>query len=175
MDSETSQEVFFQSVRNALGRGFSIVDLYWTIAILALCFGFGFLMRRYYENRFEIRRRVQHTIRFLLGKQVSLQFRRRVKFTVFIVSSQTGAVLERHKTHNVSAGGMFIRTPNPFELNSSFHFILKLPNNSKIHGTALVRWIHKLPSEWTPQGMGCEFVGLTTEDINQIRLALRKS
>jgi len=175
MEPNESQRIFFESVRNALGKGFSVTDLLWAIGILVTVFSFGFAMRRFYENRFEIRRRVQHTIRFLLGKQVSLNFRKRVKFSVFIVSTQTGAILERHKTHNVSAGGMFIRTPSPFELNTSFDFILKLPDNSKIHGTALVRWIHRLPDESTPQGMGCEFVGLSEADQNQIRLALRKA
>jgi type IV pilus assembly protein PilZ len=63
-------------------------------------------------------------------------------------------------TKNISKGGTFIRTTKPLDVDTSFVFVLNLPEGKKLELSAVVKW-NVTESEATadiPPGMGIQFV-----------------
>jgi len=80
-------------------------------------------------------------------------------------------------THNISKGGLFIRTQKPCQINDKVEVILILPEtNEEIK--ALGEVIHIVPpekaNEQTPAGMGLQLLELKDEDRAKIEEFIKK-
>ena len=78
-------------------------------------------------------------------------------------------------TANVSIGGMFIETPNPQPIGTSFRLRFELPGlDHYIDTTAEVRWVMSAEEAGTlPPGMGIRFADLTPEDQVHVQNLIR--
>lgn len=165
--------IFFRSVREAMVRGITAQDLFEIIAVVGVSLGFSFSIIWILRHRRMLRREITFWFKLLAGKAEWSDRRWEASYPVSIVIPMSPKPLERHTTVNVSKGGMFLKTMQPYDLNTSFEFILYLSDQEKISGTALVRWVQSQQTLNTPRGMGVEFIGLSENDLNKIRLFLR--
>lgn len=61
--------------------------------------------------------------------------------------------------HNLSSGGVYLATPNPFEIGSEFQLDIELPQTVEwISGRCKVVWINEIDTEQYPRGMGVAFL-----------------
>jgi len=169
----SNQEVFFNSIKRALEEGTSQESGIVLVKLIGSGLLFSFLTIYLLHHRSSIRREITIWIKYLTGDADFADRRRRASYPVSIIVPMSSRPLERHRTVNISKGGMFIHTRRPFELKTSFQFILELNKTTLIKGTALVRWVKPSSDPDTPAGMGCEFIGLTEGEKNLIRLFLR--
>jgi len=80
-------------------------------------------------------------------------------------------------THNISAGGVYIRCSRPLRLNEVFDMLIKSDESNKIiKARAEVVWsnIYGPNDETTPRGMGVRFVKISGEDRKVIARAVMK-
>lgn len=110
------------------------------------------------EEKTGIERRMDERIQ--LDRPVSLQF---PDFRDFISAI----------TDNISANGMFIRTPAVRAVGAQFQFKLTLPDGfTLIEGTGEVVWLHIQQKGYgSPTGMGVRFLNLEGESqelVNRI-------
>jgi uncharacterized protein (TIGR02266 family) len=61
--------------------------------------------------------------------------------------------------HNLSSGGVYLSTPNPFPIGSEFLLNIELPDTDEwISGKCKVVWINEIDTEQYPRGMGVAFL-----------------
>ncbi len=61
---------------------------------------------------------------------------------------------------NISIGGVFIETPDPFDVGSFVELDFTIPRHGdQVHARGMVRWVGRAPGG--PMGMGIEFVEVT--------------
>src|SRR6187549_1914523 len=71
-----------------------------------------------------------------------------------------------HHSHDVSRGGMFIKTPSPFPPGTLLKFEVKIAEDQKLmQGVGRVVWKREPPdgSEDRPAGMGVKFIKIDEE------------
>lgn len=64
-------------------------------------------------------------------------------------------------SRNVSNGGVFISTPEPFTPGTDLELSLKLPNGEILTVKGIVRWTRDEGEDGDLAGMGIEFTSLT--------------
>lgn len=75
------------------------------------------------------------------------------------------------QTVNISRGGVFIRTPNPLDLEEEFLLKLNIPDGQEpTEALCKVVWtnMYGKESEELPRGMGVKFLGLQDESKRRI-------
>lgn len=77
-------------------------------------------------------------------------------------------------TEDLSPTGMFMRMNPPLKKGEIFHFLLVLPDETRIDGHAEVKWAQHHWSEHHPSGNGCRFLNLKPELRNKIALSLKR-
>lgn len=170
----SSQEIFFESVRNAMSEGIRVNVALGIIATFGLIFLISWLSILLLKSRHEIKATLFRPYYWIKGTRSKQESRKKANFPVTISTSLAASSFKKYRTTNLSPGGMFLQMENPFPVNTSFSFVLNLHKQQKISGLALVRWSRAHSASGKPRGMGCEFVGLSEKDTNLIRLALRK-
>lgn len=173
MSPEEKQRLFSDSVSDALSKGIDAFDLIILIAVFALAFAFGSLCTFLWQNRNHLRRNLIYYWRYLWRQNQPLQRRYRVEYPIVILFSHSGRPAERCTTANLSRGGMFLKMAMPYELNSTFQFMMHLPDDSILSGVGLVRWVKKTGDDQMPRGMGVEFYEMSDQDRNKIRKYLK--
>ncbi|TVQ78614.1 MAG: hypothetical protein EA369_06305 [Bradymonadales bacterium] len=169
MSQNQRMDSFVDSVRDAMVRGFSQEDLFLLVLIMGACIGGGLLISWTYQKRYRIRRNVYYLWRRMRGRTQSESFRRDLQIPVLIVTAAAARPSHRSHTVDISRGGMYIKTPQPYPLSSSFQFRLLLDPEPPLEGIALVRWVQGEESPTHPKGMGVEFVDLSPRDKNRLR------
>jgi len=169
-----TQPEFFESIREAMGRGLTQRDVIIFFVLFGVCFFGGFFISWLYRSRFWLRRAFHYSLRRLRGKADGGSFRRELEFPVTILRSEPNLPTERTKTTNISRGGMFIRTDRPYPLRTTFPFRLTLDDASILEGVALVRWVQDQKSVAHPMGMGIEFIDMKEVDKNRLRAFIRR-
>lgn len=170
-----SYRSFFESVQTAFSEDVNP----WHIVIFLLLFigtfSFGFLASWAYTQRNKIRRVLTYFSRLVSGQTTKDSRRFDVRRPLAIILPFSNQPTARTATVNLSVGGMFVKTSEPFPQQTSFEFILELPDGEQIQGTALVRWRQPHLTPGHPRGMGVEFINMNTPDKNRIRKYLKSS
>jgi uncharacterized protein (TIGR02266 family) len=61
--------------------------------------------------------------------------------------------------HNLSSGGVYLATPNPFEIGSEFQLDIELPDTKEwLRGRCKVVWVNEFDTRQYPRGMGVAFL-----------------
>jgi uncharacterized protein (TIGR02266 family) len=73
-------------------------------------------------------------------------------------------------TENISAGGIFVRTPEPQPVGEIVTLLVPLPTQDSppVWATAKVRW-NRPAAPGAPTGMGVEFIALDADSRRAIR------
>src|SRR6476619_6908428 len=73
-----------------------------------------------------------------------------------------------HHSHDVSRGGMFIKTPSPFPAGTLLKFEVRIADEQKVmQGVGRVVWKREASAGEEPAGMGVKFIKLD-DDSKQI-------
>ncbi|MGL4369877.1 MAG: PilZ domain-containing protein [Spirochaetota bacterium] len=75
-------------------------------------------------------------------------------------------------TQDISAGGLFITTPDPIEPGTELDLTLKLPSGEKIDVKGIVRWTKDEDKSGSRAGMGIEFISMKEADAEKIKKCL---
>lgn len=170
----SQQEIFFQSVRDALQEGINLRELFLMLLILGSSLALSAIAIFLFPRLPTIKRFLFDIKRWVIGQPTKFDQRYAVHLRVKIIVGQSLHATHRLNTSNLSTGGMFIKTSKPFEMNTSFSFQLDLNNQNILEGTAIVRWVAHSSNSRKGPGMGCEFVALQEKDVNQLRFMLRR-
>lgn len=94
-----------------------------------------------------------------------------VKIEVHDVKTRTEQRVPLYISGNVSEGGMFLITQDPFERDTQFDISFSLPDDpSPIQATGTVIWRRTdRESPDRPPGMGVQFMQIKPEDKNRIK------
>jgi uncharacterized protein (TIGR02266 family) len=60
--------------------------------------------------------------------------------------------------HNLSSGGVYLATPDPFAVGSEFELEVELETGEWIRGRCKVVWVNEIDTESYPKGMGVAFL-----------------
>ena len=61
--------------------------------------------------------------------------------------------------HNLSTGGVYLATPNPFEIGTEFQLDIELPDSEEwLRGRCKVVWVNEFDTDQYPRGMGVAFL-----------------
>jgi len=97
----------------------------------------------------------------------------RVRVGFSVSYGQPGHAIRQDDAFNLSAGGVFIKTSEFFEIDTPLHVQFQLPNREKpINCPGRVAWINRPEisgEKDTPTGMGVQFVGLDIESHEALR------
>jgi uncharacterized protein (TIGR02266 family) len=83
--------------------------------------------------------------------------------------------LSREWCGNVSRGGVFIRTPEPFAPGRRVLVEVSLPNGTPLEATGRVAWARRVlapPGDHEEAGVGIEFLGATTAGLEALEQLL---
>lgn len=163
-----------RSVKHALDRGFDLPDVlpFAIISGAVLLLGLG--SHQIWKHRHSIQRRLTYYRKRISGVASPTEKRFEAKTSVAIILPFPHKPTERTYTVNLSSGGMYVKMLEPYEVNTTFEFLLHLDDEEKIRGTALVRWRQQSWSEQHPSGMGCEFLDLSDEDRQKLKAFIKK-
>jgi hypothetical protein len=175
MNQQERMETFVESVKTAMSRGVSPMDLFLLFLLFAASIGSAFFISWAYQNRFRLRRFLVYLWRLLTGRTEFSSLRRDLEFPVLLIRPEAGRPTERTKTYDVSRGGMFIRTSSPYPVQSTFPFHLYLSENDILQGVGLVRWVQNTSSPSHPAGMGIEFIDMSDSEKNRLRAYAQKT
>ena len=79
-------------------------------------------------------------------------------------------------TRNISGGGVFIRTPQPHELNQRVRLRFTLPGvDRQFDIPGMVVWVNSSPQSAFPAGMGVKFADLTPADAELIKNFVKRT
>jgi uncharacterized protein (TIGR02266 family) len=100
----------------------------------------------------------------------------RVKAKLKVRFKSVSAFISEY-THNISKGGLFIRTGKPCALRDRVEVVLVLPESEK-EVSILGEVMHVVPPEQatddTPAGMGLQITEIKAEDVNMIESFIQK-
>ena len=174
MSLNAGQIEFFDSLQRAFSRSESKP---WILAIgllVAIIIVVGALVFSWvYNNRFSLFREFYYFLDSLQQKNKANASRKKVRFTALIFTKNTAEVIAKAETIDLSQNGMFLKLFSPLELNTEFDFEIKLNEDSKIIGSAKVRWVQKAWNKNYPVGMGCQLLDLHEEDRRKLNKILR--
>jgi len=142
--------------------------------LFAGIFAFGFFLSWAYRYRRRVRRAITYFFHRCRGLVSADSRRFDFEAPLAIILPFSSHPTARTATVNLSAGGMYIKTREPFAVRTSFQFHLELPGDGRVEGTALVRWVKPFSNEEYPAGMGVEFVQISSQDQNRIRAYLKR-
>jgi uncharacterized protein (TIGR02266 family) len=167
-------EKFAASVYQAFREDFKPLHILLFIFIFVGSFGLGFLAAWIYKERRRLRRRFTYYWERVSGQLTSDSRRFYFVTPLALIPSFTSSSTVRTATVDLSVGGMYIKTKDPFPQNSTFQFVLELSPKNKLQGVALVRWVKAFSDREGPAGMGVEFLQMSAEDKNKIRAYLKQ-
>ena len=85
------------------------------------------------------------------------------------IQYRTGQEFLAAYTKNISGGGVFIRTSQPFPLNQAVALRFTLPGiNRQFEIGGLVVWVNSSPRSAFPAGMGVKFMEITPADFSAV-------
>jgi len=97
----------------------------------------------------------------------------RVRVDMTVSYGPPGQAIRRDSAFNLSAGGVYIKTSESFEIDTALHVEFVLPNRTKpINCPGRVAWINRPESSGQPglpPGMGVQFFGLDMESHEAVR------
>lgn len=174
MGLNTGEIEFFDSLQRAFSRSESkpwilVIGLLVAIIIIVGGLAIGWI----YKNRFSLFRELYYFLDSLQRKDNVSSSRKKAQFTVLIFTKNTAEMIAKAETIDLSQNGMFLKLFSPLELNTEFDFEIKLNEDSKIIGSARVRWVQKTWNKYYPVGMGCQLLDLHEEDRQKINKILR--
>ena len=75
---------------------------------------------------------------------------------------------------NLNASGMFVETTNPLEVGTTVKMSFELPfNKVKVEVEAIVRWTSNTRPETEVEGMGIEYIHVSTDLKNILNEAVK--
>lgn len=90
------------------------------------------------------------------------------------ITFKTGKQLMTSYMHNVSCGGLFIKTDNPLPLNTEIVLNFRLPNSYRLFKTkGLVVWVSPPGGKKLP-GIGVQFREMSEEDSAYLKEVVDK-
>jgi len=90
------------------------------------------------------------------------------------ITFRTGKQLMTSYMHNVSCGGLFIKTDKPLPLNTELELNFRLPNSYRLFKTkGLVVWVSPLGGK-KPPGIGVQFREMSEEDAAYLEKVIEK-
>jgi uncharacterized protein (TIGR02266 family) len=167
-------EKFAKSVHHAFREDWNPWHLVIFFGMVVTSFSLGFFASWVYQGRKKFRRRLTYLYHRLQGNigADSRRFDFQAPLAIILPFSNQSTL--RTATVNLSVSGMYIKTKEPFAENTSFQFVLELPRDERLQGTALVRWVKPFSSGEYPAGMGVEFIQMSSADKNRIRAYLKQ-
>lgn len=174
MNLASGQIEFFDSLQRAFSRSESkpwilVIGLMVAMIIIVCALALGWV----YNNRYSLFREFYYFLDSLQQKNKTNSSRKKAQFTVLVFTKNTAEIIAKAETIDLSQNGMFLKLFSPLELNTEFDFEIKLNEDSKIIGSAKVRWVQKTWNKHYPTGMGCQFLDLHEEDRQKINKILR--
>lgn len=158
-----------------MSRGIEWRDLLILAFIFIVCVGGGILISSIYIKRFWWRRFLSYLWKRFLREAESGSFRRDLEIPILLIRQESGQAPERTRTIDVSRGGMFVKTNQPYPIRSTFPFRLQLSDKESIEGVGLVRWTQNQASSSHPAGMGVEFLDLSEREKTRIRAFVQRN
>jgi uncharacterized protein (TIGR02266 family) len=95
------------------------------------------------------------------------------------IDKKTKTIIESDKSvtystaRNLSDGGIFVTTPEPFHPGTEIDLSLTLPDGSELSLRGIVRWTKDEKDEGDRAGMGIEFQSLSSADQQKIQSILK--
>ncbi len=90
------------------------------------------------------------------------------------ITFKTGKQLMTSYMHNVSCGGLFIKTDKPLPLNTEIVLNFRLPNSYRLFKTkGLVVWVSPPGGKKMP-GIGVQFREMSEEDADYLEKVMEK-
>lgn len=167
-------EAFADSVHKAFKDPLNPYETALFIFTFGAIFAFGFFLSWLYSCRRRARRAFTYFLHRLRGVVSADSRRYDFEAPLAIILPLASHPTARSFTVNLSAGGMYIKTKEPFAVSTSFDFHLELPGDERVDGIALVRWVKPFSNQEYPAGMGVEFVHISSQDQNRIRAYLKR-
>ncbi len=92
------------------------------------------------------------------------------------VEIKSAGELNRVYMKNISGGGVYVETPQPFSIGSKVSLQLLLPNETvPLTISTEVAWTNPKGMKGLPAGMGLKFVDLTDEQYRKIRKVMNQA